>query len=38
MSLINNEFAEAAKDLTAIVRAQRCRRARQLPRYADLFR
>ena len=37
-AIINNEFAEAAKDLTAIVRAQRCRRARQLPRYADLFR
>ena len=37
-AIINNEFAEAAKDLTAIVRAARCRRSRQYPRYADLFR
>lgn len=37
-AIINNEFAEAAKDLAAIVRAARCRRDRQLPRYAALIR
>ena len=37
-AIINNEFAEAAKDLAAIVRAARCQRSRQYPRYADLFR
>jgi guanylate kinase len=37
-AIINNEFAEAAKDLTAIVRAARCRRDRQFPLYAELFR
>ncbi len=37
-AIINNEFAEAAKDLTAIVRAARCRRSRQYPRYAGLLR
>ncbi len=37
-AIINNEFAEAAKDLAAIVRAARCRRSRQRLRYAALIR
>ncbi len=37
-AIINNQFTEAAKDLTAIVRASRCRRSRQYHRYADLIR
>ena len=36
-AIINKDFAEAAKDLAAIVRAARCRRSRQQPRYAALF-
>ncbi len=37
-AIINDHFTEAAKDLTAIVRASRCRRSRQYPRYVDLIR
>lgn len=36
--IINNDFSEAAKDLTGIVRAERCKLARQVDRCTDLFR
>jgi guanylate kinase len=35
--IINNEFTEAVKDLTGVVRAERCRRERALKRHHDLI-
>jgi guanylate kinase len=35
--IINNDFSEAVKDLTGIVRAERCKLARQVDRCTDLF-